>query len=338
MSSQSVIGADRDASGLVGTAAATRSDLGPELLYAAAGWLAAGAITLFWPNSKEFAHTSDLAVGQWLFAGLLLAGYVLNGRLGAVGRWLDGNALRLLALAALLSIWQLASAKFGYWPQPYFPPPQGILDAYIKDYARLIDSVRASLVLLVAGVSLGSLAGFLTGLSTGWSPKVSYWTIPVLRLFGPVPATSLIPIVVFVFPSSFSGGIFLVALAAWFPVAILTWSGVSSVDSAYYDVARTLGAKQRFLLFRIAVPASLPHLFVGLFMALGSAISVLVVAEMMGVKAGLGYYLDWAQGWAAYGHLYGALIIMSVLFSSLITLLFRVRDRVLVGRKGEVQW
>ncbi|KRE06897.1 ABC transporter permease [Bosea sp. Root381] len=338
MSTQSVIGAERDAPGLAAAAPAARPSLDPGLLYAAAGWLAAGTITLFWPNTKEFAHTSDFGVGQWLFAALLVVGYLFSGRLGAVSRWLANNALRLLALAALLTIWQLASAKLGYWPQPYFPPPQGVLDAYVKDYPRLLDSIRASLVLLVAGVALGSFAGFLTGLSTGWSPKVGYWTIPVLRLFGPVPATSLIPIVVFVFPSSFSGGIFLVALAAWFPVAILTWSGVSSVDNSYYDVARTLGARQRFLLLKIAVPASLPHLFVGLFMALGSAISVLVVAEMMGVKAGLGYYLDWAQGWAAYGHLYGALIIMSVLFSSLITLLFRVRDRVLVGRKGEVQW
>jgi NitT/TauT family transport system permease protein len=63
---------------------------------------------------------------------------------------------------------------------------------------------------------------------------------------------------------------------------VLTWSGVASVNNAYYDVARTLGAKPSFLIFKVAIPAALPHVFVGLFMGLGSSFAVLVVAEMIG--------------------------------------------------------
>ncbi|MFD2252089.1 NitT/TauT family transport system permease protein [Pseudochelatococcus lubricantis] len=308
------------------------------LLVAAGAWAAAGVVTLFWPNIQEFARTSDLAVAQWIVALLLVVGYALHARLGKVGRWFGTNAARLAGLAVLLSIWQIASAKIGLWPQPYIPPPQGVIDAYVTDWKRLVDSVAASLVLLSTGIAAGAAAGFVTGLATGWTRKVGYWTNPVLRLIGPIPATSLIPIALFLFPTSFSASVFLVALATWFPVSVLTWSGVASVDSSYYDVARTLGARQRFLLLKIAIPGSLPHVFVGLFMGLGSAISVLVAAEMVGVKSGLGYYLDWAQGWAAYGHLFGGLLVMAVLFSSLTTLLFRFRDRLLIWQKGEVQW
>ena len=82
----------------------------------------------------------------------------------------------------------------------------------------------------------------------------------------------------------------------------------------------------------------LPHVFVGLFMGLGSSFAVLVVAEMIGVKAGLGWYLQWAQGWAAYSNMYAALIVMSLLCSGAITLLFRTRDRLLVWQKGVVKW
>jgi NitT/TauT family transport system permease protein len=78
--------------------------------------------------------------------------------------------------------------------------------------------------------------------------------------------------------------------------------------------------------------------FVGLFMGLGASFSVLVTAEMMGVKAGLGWYLQWAQGWAAYANMYAALLVMAVLCSGLITLLFGVRDRVLSWQKGTVKW
>jgi NitT/TauT family transport system permease protein len=82
----------------------------------------------------------------------------------------------------------------------------------------------------------------------------------------------------------------------------------------------------------------MPHVFVGLFMGLGTSFAVLVVAEMLGVKAGFGYYLQWAQGWAAYANMYAALIIMALLFSGLISLLFGVRNRLLAWQKGLVRW
>ena len=74
------------------------------------------------------------------------------------------------------------------------------------------------------------------------------------------------------------------------------------------------------------------------FMGLGASFSVLVVAEMMGVKSGLGWYLQWAQGWAAYANMYAALLVMALMCTGLITLLFRVRDRLLAWQNGLVQW
>ena len=73
-------------------------------------------------------------------------------------------------------------------------------------------------------------------------------------------------------------------------------------------------------------------------MGLGMAFVTLVVGEMLGVKAGLGWFITWAQGWAEYGKVYAALLAMSILFSSVITLLFRFRDRVLVWQKGLIKW
>jgi NitT/TauT family transport system permease protein len=172
----------------------------------------------------------------------------------------------------------------------------------------------------------------------GWSRAIGYWIHPVLRLVGPLPATAWLPLAFFAFPSSHSASTFLIALATGFPVTVLTWSGVASVSSAYYDVARTLGANQRFLILKVTIPAAMPHVFVGLFMGLGNSFAVLVIAEMLGVKAGLGWYLQWAQGWAAYANMYAALLIMALIFSGLITLLFRLRDWLLAWQKGLVRW
>jgi NitT/TauT family transport system permease protein len=185
---------------------------------------------------------------------------------------------------------------------------------------------------------LGAVLGFLTGVAIGWSRVIGYWVHPVLRLIGPVPAVAWIPIAFFVFPSSHLASSFLIALATFFPVAVLTWSGVASVSAAFYDVARTMGARPWFLVRRVAVPAAMPSVFVGLFMGLGASFSVLVVAEMLGVKAGLGWYMQWAQSWAAYANMYVALAVMAAMCTALITLLFRVRDRLLSWQRGLVRW
>jgi NitT/TauT family transport system permease protein len=104
------------------------------------------------------------------------------------------------------------------------------------------------------------------------------------------------------------------------------------------DVARTLGAKPGFLIYRVAIPAAMPSIFIGLFMGLGTSFLTLINAETVGVKSGLGWYVAWAQGWAEYGKVYGALVIMAAFFSTIMTLLFKLRDRVLVWQKGVIKW
>jgi NitT/TauT family transport system permease protein len=307
-------------------------------LAASAAWLGFGLSCLGWEDRGDWSRTRDVAIAAFIVAaGILLATAAarLPGRFGAGFRQ---RTPWLLALGLWLTLWEVATAKFAWLPLPFFPPPQAIVEVYTDDLPKLLDSVLASVKLQLGGYLIGATIGFLTGVSIGWSRAVGYWVHPVLRFIGPLPATAWLPIAFFTFPSSWSASTFLIALATGFPVTVLTWSGVAGVSSAYYDVARTLGAKPSFLVLRVAIPAALPHVFVGLFMGLGSSFAVLVVAEMIGVKAGLGWYLQWAQGWAAYANMYAALIAMSLLCSGAITLLFRSRDYLLVWQKGVVKW
>jgi NitT/TauT family transport system permease protein len=307
-------------------------------LIASLAWVAFGLSCLLWGDVGDWSRTHALGISAFVIAALAFAGSVGADQLGGVGRGLRQRAPWLAALGVFLTLWEVATAKFALLPLPFFPPPQAIIEVYTDDLPKLLDSVIASVKLQLGGYLIGAVAGFLTGVSIGWSRSIGYWVHPVLRFIGPLPATAWLPIAFFTFPSSWSASTFLIALATGFPVTVLTWSGVASVSSAYYDVARTLGAKPSFLVTKVAIPAALPHVFVGLFMGLGSSFAVLVVAEMIGVKAGLGWYLQWAQGWAAYANMYAALIVMSLLCSGAITLLFRARDRLLVWQKGVVKW
>jgi NitT/TauT family transport system permease protein len=305
----------------------------------AAAWIGVALLTALWPDQPgtEWDYTSDLAAAFGALGAVLAFAALADHWLGCLPR-LHLVAPWMLALALLLGVWESITAKLGLLPMPFFPPPQALLEVVVDDRIRLAEGVLASLRLLAGGYLLGAALGFAVGLAMGWSRAVGYWIHPILRLVGPLPATAWLPLAFFVFPSSYSASTFLIALATGFPVAVLTWSGVASVSKAYYDIARTLGANQRFLILKVTVPAAMPHVFVGLFMGLGNSFAVLVVAEMLGVKSGLGWYLQWAQGWAAYANMYAALLIMAVIFSGLITLLFRLRDRLLAWQKGLVRW
>jgi NitT/TauT family transport system permease protein len=308
-------------------------------LAASATWALAAAVTQFLPDIDDFERTDLLAQIAAGVAALLLIvtlaerlfRFTLPAKLRESGAW-------LVLIAAVLVGWELVTAKYTVLPRPFFASPQALLEVFTDDYPRLWDSVWHSVLLLAQGYAIGAIVGFVFGAAVGWSKAVGYWAHPILRLIGPLPATAWLPLAFFAFPSSHSASEFLIALATGFPVTVLTWSGVAGVNKAYYDVARTMGANQRFLITKVAIPAAMPSVFVGLFMGLGSSFSVLVVAEMMGVKSGLGWYLQWAQGWAAYANMYAALLVMALMCTGLITLLFRLRDRLLDWQKGLVQW
>jgi len=253
-------------------------------------------------------------------------------------RWMRHMWPIFTAAILLIGVWDLITLGFQLLPLPYFPGPAAVLRSLISDRALLLDSTWHSLVLLLSGYTLGVIVGLFSGVCIGWSTSVRYWGMPLLKVVGPIPATAWIPLVMVVSPSASVSAAGLIALTVWFPVTMLTASGISNTRASYLDVARTLGARRGYLIFRVAIPAAVPNIFIGLFMGLGASFLTLVVAESIGVKSGLGWYVSWAQGWAEYGKVFAALIIMAAFFSTIMTLLFKLRDRVLVWQKGTIKW
>ena len=301
---------------------------------AASTWLFAAFLTDILPDVARWG-SRDLFV-QLLVGGaliLLLLAFT-NRHLGNTGRVIDHYGNWFIAIGLIFALWELLTAKLGWLPKPFFSPPQALLHAYVDDWERIGYCILFSFQLWIIGYVIGVALGFIAGVALGWSQLVNYWGMPVLKLIGPIPATAWLPIAFYAFPTTFQGGAFLIALSAGVPVAILTASGVSQVNRAYYDVARTLGAPVSFQILRVAVPASLPHVFVGVFMGLYYSFATLVVAEMLGSKYGLGWYLSWATGYSAYANVYADLLLMAVLCAGIVKLVFAVRDRTLAWQKG----
>ena len=238
----------------------------------------------------------------------------------------------------LLAAWDLITLKFALLPLPHFPGPDMVFQSFLDDWSELANCAWHSLVLLMSGYALGVASGLICGVLIGWSSSVRYWGMPLLKIVGPMPATAWIPLAMVICPGSCLAAMSIIALAVWFPVTMLTISGVSNVRMSYLDVARTLGAGRSYLVFRVAIPAALPSIFIGLFMGLGASFLTLVVAEGIGVSSGLAWYADEARSGMEYSKIYASLIITAIFFSIIMTLLFKVRDRVLVWQKGVIKW
>ena len=298
------------------------------------------ALAVHWLASRQ-EPPGETHLYTYLLSGLLVVSIVavaLQSLWSILRDWMRASCPLIAAAVLFLAAWEMATSGFRWLPMPYFPSPAAVLQSLVTDRDLLFDSTCHSLLLLLCGYALGVAVGLFSGVCMGWSRQVRYWGMPLLKIVGPIPATAWIPLAMVLSPSAMVSAMALIALAVWFPVTMLTASGVSNTRAAYLDVARTLGAGRAFLIFRVAIPAALPSIFIGLFMGLGASFLTLVVAETVGVKSGLGWYLSWAQGWAEYRKVYAALLIMAAFFSTIMTALFKVRDCVLVWQKGVIKW
>lgn len=274
----------------------------------------------------------------WIVLGISLVGIGLQTCWAGLRRWMHHMSPILAAAILLLAFWETATTWQRWLQIPYYPSPAGVVYSLVGDRKMLWDSTWHSLLLLLQGYALGVLVGLISGVCIGWFPVARYWGMPVLKVLGPIPASAWIPVAMTIARPGADSAVGLIAIAVWFPVTMLTASGISNTRTSYLDVAKTLGAGRAFLIFRVAIPAAMPNIFIGLFMGLGASFLTLVVAESVGVKSGLGWYLTWAEGWGEYGKVYAALVIMAAFFSTIMTVLFKVRDWVLVWQKGVIKW
>ncbi|WP_067718627.1 ABC transporter permease [Nocardia yamanashiensis] len=301
-------------------------------------WVLTAAVTLLVPDELTAAspRAAGILFGAWTIAltGWAILAYRSAPATVRLRHWTPWIAV----VAAWVLVWEWTTAKTGWLQPPHFASPQQMLLAFYDDAGLLASSTWHSLLLLLIGFSIGAVAGLATGIATGWSKAVSYWANPILQTLGPVPPATILPLVFVLFPTTYLGSVFMVAFGVWFPVAVLTRAGIAGVGRGYFDVAQTLGASNRFLIWRVAVPGALPSIFTGLFMGLGASLAALAVAELLGVKNGLGWYIQWTKGWAAYPRMYAAIVIMIVVCRLLILGLFRLRNRALDWQKDLVRW
>lgn len=237
---------------------------------------------------------------------------------------------RSAAIVAFLILWEVGPLWFAPpSTRVFLPPLHEVLAAAWKLLAggALETHLAASLTRSVAGFGVAVVLGVTAGLLIAWYRPLSTFITPLLEVFRNTAALALLPVFTLLLGIGEESKITIVAYAAFFPVLLNTVAGVRTVDPLLVRAARSLGLSHPALFRKVILPSAVPTIFTGIRMAGTASILVLIAAEMVGAKAGLGYLIVNAQSSFLIPDMYAGILTVSLLGLAVNTLLVALERR-----------
>ena len=215
---------------------------------------------------------------------------------GAVLRWLGSFLWRYGAVLIFLLAWQLAS-RFGIVDASFIPPFTRVVQAIIDGFTHgaLLVNMLISLRRSAIGFGIAVVLAIPLGLFMGTFLRFERFIDALVQMFRQTSALAIYPIFILLLGLGETSKISIICWAAFFPLLLNTISGVKRVDSRLIEMARVFGASKREVFRRVVLPAAAPSIFVGLRLSATTALLLLVAAEMIGAKQGLGFLIINAQ-------------------------------------------
>lgn len=241
--------------------------------------------------------------------------------------------LALAGPAVIVGLWA-ALASLGIFPPSLFPHPGAVARGVVLEArsGRLLDNAIASLFRVLSGFLLAVALGVPAGLLLGHSARARQAFLPTVNFFRSLSPLAWIPFAILWLGIGDPPAIFLIFMAVFFPVVLSTSAAVASIPSIYFRVARDLGIEGQSLLREVTLPAIAPQVITTLRVTAGLAWLVVVAAEMIAGRDGLGFAVWDARNGLRIDLLGAAMVAIGVIGVAL--------DRVLVQltRIPSVRW
>ena len=201
--------------------------------------------------------------------------------------------LRCVSICGFLLIWSLVSML--PWAVQLPSPLDAVRAALKLDPALLVSDMTLSTYRVATGFTLAAIVGIPTGIVIGYSQIMRDLLFMPIELFRPIPPIAWIPLAILFFPTVEMMVVFLTYYGAFFPIVYNTVDGVSNIRATYIRAGKSLGASEWTLFWHVILPAALPVIFTGLYVAIGVSWLMVVAGEMIANKGGLG-----SMTWLAY--------------------------------------
>jgi NitT/TauT family transport system permease protein len=219
-----------------------------------------------------------------------------------------------IVILLLLILWEIAP-RVGLVDPVFFPPFSQVVGAWVSLVVtgELWIHFRASIMRSLIGFGLAIIIAIPLGLLIGWYPLARNLLNPVLEIFRNTAALALLPVFILLLGIGEVSKIAIVLFACTFPILINTINAVGNVDPLLIKSGKTLGLNQLTIFSKVILPASIPTIFTGIRMSGTASILVLIAAEMVGAKEGLGFLINSTQMNFLIPKMYAGIITISLL-------------------------
>jgi len=236
-------------------------------------------------------------------------------------------------ILALLACWQAAAIFF---PAPHLPRLERIATSFwnLLHGELLLREVLPSAARVGAGLAIGIALGSALGLTIGYFRALDPWLRPILEFIRALPAVTVLPAALLLLGATDTMRVSIIVFGCAPPVLLAAIDGARRVDELLLDTARVNGLSARETVVRVVVPAALPQIFAGIRIALGIALIMMVISELLAANNGLGAFIQRNQRLFNTANVYGGVLVIGVLAWLFTTAMLRLEKRVLRWHRG----
>jgi NitT/TauT family transport system permease protein len=236
-------------------------------------------------------------------------------RVSPIARFLRDRGSILTAVLSILAgllLWELV-ARYIVNDKLFLVAPSAILIRFGDLWATgdLQRNIIASGEEFVLGMLAASIVGILAGLVLATNAPIRAALSPWVSAIYSTPTVALAPLLILWFGLGLLSHLFVVFLVAVFPVLVNTQTGIENADEQLAETARAFGASRQQIFAKVLLPGAVPYIIAGLRLGIGRAVVGVVVAELFGAKAGLGFLITVSSQTFDMGALFVSVLILA---------------------------
>lgn len=233
--------------------------------------------------------------------------------------------LGTLSFIVIISIWEL-SVRWGLINPFFTSSPTAMIGVFKEQFVtgEIFDNLFVSISEFVMGFGLAIIVGVLLGLLIGWFKAIDYALDPFIWFLYSAPLISFYPLFVIWLGLGQPTVIAITFFLSVIPILVNTATGIKEVNLVLIQAARCFGARRSDLFFKIALPSSVPMVMAGLRLGIGRALMGVVIAEMFGATAGLGFSISYYGTVLKTANMLASLmvvVVLGVLFTQVVIML-----------------
>ncbi|MBM4026722.1 MAG: ABC transporter permease [Planctomycetes bacterium] len=238
-------------------------------------------------------------------------------------------------LLPLLALWELAP-RLGWVPRTLVPPVSRVALTLWDLFAHqgFIGHIGISLGRFALGLGVALATALPLGVLMGWNVFFRKHSLPLFQLLAPVPPPAWVPITIVVLGVGLPMQTYLIFLGAFYPILFNTYQGVKDTDPRYLASARVFGASEWTLVRHVYIPHALGSVVMGIKIGIAMGLVMLIIAEMHGGRAGLGYLLLESKEYFQIDRMVACMVVLGAIGWFLIEVMKYVEAKLALWRVG----